>query len=127
MKNTIKLPPGKIGQSAEQLAITYLKKQNCKLYHQNFRCKAGEIDLIVQDGNSLVFVEVRYRRQENFGTAAETVNHTKQAKLIKTAQWYLLHQKRDPQTVCRFDVISVTGDLEQDPQIQWIKNAFSVM
>jgi putative endonuclease len=110
------------GALAETRALNYLKQQGLRLLCQNFTCKRGEIDLIMNDGNTIVFVEVRYRRDQRFGTAAETVSRSKQAKLIYAAQFYLQKQRQQNKP-CRFDVIAMTAE-EAEPAIQWIKNAF---
>lgn len=110
------------GASAEKKALTYLKKQGLRLLCKNFTCKRGEIDLIMVESNTIVFVEVRYRRDTRFGTAQETVTRGKQAKLINAAQFYLQQQNK-MQTPCRFDVIALNAD-NTEQAIQWIKNAF---
>ena len=108
------------GKAAENLACDYLQARGLQLLHRNYRSKGGEIDLILQDTDSLVFVEVRYRRQPGFGSAAESVDWRKQSKLIKCARHFLqAHTVRQP---CRFDVISVNGSADN---IEWIRNAFT--
>lgn len=77
------------GRTAETLACDFLQKQGLKLIQKNFNCPCGEIDLIMQDKEAVVFVEVRLRRHSHLGTAIETVNRQKQQKLIKTALLYL--------------------------------------
>jgi putative endonuclease len=110
------------GQHAEQLACDYLIQQGMKLRCRNFRCKQGEIDLIMQDANCIVFVEVRFRKHTDFGSGAETVDHRKRQKLITTAQHYL-QQSHSHRYACRFDVISISGELNK-ASIDWISNAF---
>lgn len=112
----------KRGASEEAQALHYLKQQGLRLLCKNFTCKRGEIDLIMSDGNTIVFVEVRYRRDARFGSAAETVSRSKQAKLIYAAQYYLQQQKQ-PNKPCRFDVIAMSAS-DTAPTIHWIKNAF---
>lgn len=112
------------GQNAEDLACKYLQHQGLRLVDRNYRCRLGEIDLIMQDKASIVFVEVRYRKSIGFGTGAESVTLSKQNKLIKTASYYLQQQKHNEKINCRFDVVSITGE-EKMEQIDWIKNAFS--
>jgi len=112
----------KIGQKAEQLARQYLEQRNLKFIEANFNCKLGEIDLIMHDQQVLCFIEVRYRRNSQFGSAAESIDLRKQQKLTRTAQTYLnMHNKNE--SPCRFDVISIQG-LLQEADINWIKNAF---
>lgn len=106
------------GESQEQRACEYLQAQGLTLITQNFSCRMGEIDLIMQQGNSLVFIEVRYRRNKDFGGAAASVTRGKQRKIIKTALFY--QQKFAPKSCMRFDVIAIEGDNE----INWIPSAF---
>ena len=112
-----------IGFAAEELACRFLQKQGLRLISRNYRCKTGEIDLIMQENLILVFVEVRFRKNEFFGTSAETVTYTKQKKLIKAAQFYL-QQHRCENRPCRFDVIAMTSRNSKS-EIEWIKDAFS--
>ncbi|MBL1321592.1 MAG: YraN family protein [Methylophaga sp.] len=115
-----------LGKQAEELASQYLQKQNLTLIDQNYHCRRGEIDLIMQDQHTLVFVEVRYRKNARFGSALESINHKKQAKIITTAEHYLL-QSKDDYFDCRFDVIAIMPIHNSDkPEITWIKNAFQL-
>jgi putative endonuclease len=111
-----------IGDNAERLACQYLQRHGLKLLGRNFRCRGGEIDLIMQHGDSLVFVEVRYRRRTGFGRAAETVSALKQDRVIRCAQVYI-NQHRCWNKAARFDVLSVEGETDQ-LRIDWITNAF---
>jgi len=113
-----------IGQDAETLACDYLLKNGLNLITRNYRCKTGEIDLIMRDKDALVFVEVRFRRNQNFGSSSETVNYFKQQKLLRTAQFYLLQHRLTDKVPCRFDVIAITQATAQ-PAIEWIKSAFT--
>ncbi len=110
----------KDGAQAEQWAAQYLLRQGLKPVAQNYRGRFGEIDLIMQDGPELVFVEVRLRRSEDFGGAAASIDTRKQQRIISTAQQYLADLARIPP--CRFDVV-LMGDV-QGGQVQWLKNAF---
>jgi putative endonuclease len=108
-----------MGDIAEQKACDFLEAKGLKLITRNYRCLYGEIDLIMQDGEDIVFVEVRSRTYSDYGFAEETVDHHKQKKLLKTAS-YFLQQKNWLDTVdCRFDVIGFLNS-----NIQWIKDAF---
>ncbi len=111
------------GQQAEDLACRYLQTQGLRLVERNYRCAHGEIDLIMQHGQSIIFVEVRYRRSLRFGGGLESVDQHKQAKLIATALHYLQRDKRAARQPSRFDVVAISPGLEQD-QVQWIKDAF---
>lgn len=111
-----------IGADAETMAITYLEEKGLVLLTRNYHCRRGEIDLIMRDGNFLVFVEVRYRKNNLFGSAAESVTRPKQQRLLTTASYYLQNEKCNADTACRFDVISISG--QHNPHIDWIKDAF---
>ena len=117
---------GMLGNRAEKLALNYLRRQKLKKIECNYHCRYGEIDIIMRDnysgGNSLVFVEVRYRRNDDFGGALASVDRHKQAKLRRSAQSYLqAHNLSD--SPCRFDILCLAGDLKK-PEFNWIKNAF---
>jgi len=107
------------GDAAESAALTYLLEQGLTLLSRNYRCKLGEIDLIMQHQNVLVFVEVRMRKSNQFGTAIETVTTAKQNKIIRAAQIYLMNNSLSENTAMRFDVIGMNGR-----ELQWIKAAF---
>jgi len=108
------------GKDAEKIAASYLQKQSLTLLAQNYRCRFGEIDLIMQENDTLVFIEVRLRTQEAFGGAAASINSSKQVKLLRTARHYLAEINDQPP--CRFDVILFSGSNGQN--IEWIRNAF---
>jgi putative endonuclease len=123
----------KIGNQIEHLVCDYLRKQKLKLITRNYACRLGEIDLIMQDQSTLIFIEVRYRQHINFGNSLESVNSIKQNKIIKTAEYYLLSQHLSEKKACRFDVVGVKSTLQKlgsiskldAAQVEWIKNAFS--
>lgn len=108
------------GAVAESLAAAYLQRNGLRLLESNFRCRFGEVDLIFQDADAVVFVEVRLRTNSSFGGAAASITSTKQARITKAAQMYL--QALDHQPPCRFDAILLDGLDSQ--RIEWIKNAF---
>ena len=107
-----------LGQSAEAHAEAFLKTQGLKLVARNWRCRFGEIDLVMQDGPTLVFIEVRLRSHSDFGGAAASVTPAKQKKLLAAARQYLSTLKTLPP--CRFDVVAFSGDTAPE----WLKNAF---
>ena len=111
-----------MGDHAEQLACAFLQQQGLQLLIRNYRCRRGEIDLIMRDGDSLVFVEVRYRHRTAFGTAAETVSTSKQARIIHCAKCYLTQQRawNEP---ARFDVVCIEGSAQRR-RTEWLPNAF---
>lgn len=108
------------GSDAEQIAVSYLQNQRLILVAKNYRCRFGEIDLIMRDGTTLVFVEVRMRANEFFGGAAASITPLKQAKLLRTARHYLSELNSEPP--CRFDALLLAG--ANGEKIEWIKNAF---
>ena len=110
----------KYGAQAEHLAAQYLQQQGLKLIVQNYRSRFGEIDLIMQDGTTLVFIEVRLRRNAGFGGAAASIDARKQQRIISTAQQYLASLARTPP--CRFDAVLL--DDVKGENVQWLKNAF---
>ena len=106
------------GQAAEQQAATFLSRQGLVELQRNYRVRGGEIDLIMRDGEHLVFVEVRYRSRSEFGGAAASVTATKQRRLALAAQHFLLSRGYD--VPCRFDVVA----LQPGQAPQWIRDAF---
>ena len=107
-----------LGQTAESRAEAFLLSQGLKRVARNWRCRFGEIDLVMQDGATLVFVEVRLRSRNDFGGAAASVTPAKQKKLLAAARQYLATLKTLPP--CRFDVVALSGN----DAPEWIKNAF---
>lgn len=112
-----------LGDQAENAACDYLQTQGLKLVERNFLCKRGEIDLIMNQGNTTVFVEVRYRRNSHFGSAAESVDWRKQEKLLAAAEQYLQSHPKAAKGACRFDVVALTHQNQQNT-IDWIVDAF---
>jgi len=115
----MKLNKNNAGLQAEQLAATFLQSHGLKLVSKNYHCRHGEIDLIMQDKDVLVFVEVRLRSNTSFGSAADSINANKQQKLIHTAQFYLQEQKVN--SPCRFDAVLMNKT--DTSHIEWIRNA----
>lgn len=108
----------RLGNAKEAEALDYLVDSGLTPVTAQFRCRLGEIDLIMRDGDTLVFVEVRFRRSQAFGGALASVDSRKQRRLTAAAGFYLT--RCDPMPACRFDVIAIGTDGE----IQWIRNAF---
>jgi putative endonuclease len=106
------------GESAEQQACQFLLNKGLKLVARNFRCKQGEIDLIMTDQQILVIIEVRFRQTDKYGSAAESVTRAKQSRIIAATQIYLSSQKINKPL--RFDVLALSGN----GNIDWIQNAF---
>lgn len=114
-----------VGQKAERLAEGWLKKHSClKLVARNYRCSSGELDLIMQTDDLLVFVEVRFRKNNDFGGAAASVTTIKQQRLIKAAQSFLASMPQYQNHCCRFDVLAMSGAANR-PDYQWLQDAFS--
>jgi len=109
----------KSGNDAEQQACKYLQSHGLKLLEKNFTIKAGEVDLIMREGETLVFIEVRYRKNAYFGGAAASVTLKKQQRIIKASLAY--QQKHKPQSSMRFDVVAIEGD---NRELNWIRSAF---
>ena len=107
----------KEGAYYENLVAEYLKTQGYEILEKNYRCRIGEIDLIAKEGETLVFVEVKYRRNDKMGNPKEAVDRKKQKKISMTASYYLM---RD--IPCRIDVAAVLGE-----QIEVVKNAFEYL
>ncbi len=115
----------KIGKDAEKIAERFLTKQRLKLIERNFNSRFGEIDLIMQEGDTIAFIEVRYRNSKQFGGAAASVTPLKQAKIIKTAQLFLSQHPRLANKNCRFDVIAFEYDAAPSNPL-WYKDAFRI-
>ena len=111
------------GKDAEAYACDYLLAQGLTLLTRNFHSRHGEIDLVMDDGQTLVFIEVRYRSGIAFGSGAESVDRRKQARITACAQYYLLKNPAASQRPCRFDVVAISGAGKRR-NIQWIRDAF---
>ncbi|MGW8248036.1 MAG: YraN family protein [Acidiferrobacterales bacterium] len=113
------------GQIAEDKALAYLESHGLNLHRRNYRTPYGEIDLIMVDPGlrELVFVEVRYRKNERFGGAAQSVDRHKQNKLVASAEHFRQHYTQYIDSPCRFDVVTLSGDMEKG-SLQWYRNAF---
>ena len=119
-------PPGRpvqnkrmTGSLHEQQASLYLKDRGFRILEQNYRCRIGEIDLIAEEDDYLVFIEVKYRKSDSFGTAAEAVGSAKQKTIMKCAQVYMKYKSIDFYHKIRFDVVAIDGS-----RIKLIRNAF---
>lgn len=113
------------GKQAEEQACRFLQENGLHLLLQNYHCRYGEIDLIMQDKDDIVFIEVRSRSRIEFGTALETIDKNKIKKLIKTATHFLQLKKWLYAVPSRFDIIAIQV-IDGTIQLEWIKNAFSV-
>jgi len=104
------------------MALAFLQAQGLRLLAQNWRCRGGELDLVLLDKDSVVFVEVRYRHSNRFGGAAQSVDGRKQRKLARSAQQFLQQHPALEKKNCRFDVVA----LGEAFRPQWIQNAFEL-
>ena len=116
-----------VGAMAENRARSWLEKQGLQLLEKNYRTTRGEIDLIMQDGDTLVFVEVRMRQNKRFATAAQSIDHRKQKRIISTARHYLQARGLWEKIPCRFDAICLQRDTDNGDsyRVEWLQNAFS--
>jgi putative endonuclease len=106
------------GESAEEQAHKFLINKGLTPVCRNYRCKQGELDLIMTDHQTLVIIEVRFRKTDQYGSAAETVTRAKQSRIIAATHIYLSSHKADRPV--RFDVIAISGN----GNVEWIQNAF---
>jgi len=121
------------GAHWEKTAESFLTGKGLKLVKRNFSSRLGEIDLIMEDKETLVFIEVRYRKSNHFGDGAESITVHKQSRISRTAAWYLAKNPHRAEQFCRFDIISI-GSIPNDPKIKdqeikdqgihWIQSAF---
>lgn len=109
------------GLALEQQGARYLSAQGLRLLTTNYYCKAGEIDLVMREGSTLVFVEVRFRRSGLRGSPVETVTPAKQRRLVRCARHYLMSRQLHDTVPCRFDVLGI----EPGNRVTWVRNAFS--
>lgn len=107
------------GRLAEMQALQYLLQQGLRWQASNYRCKVGELDLLLWEGKTLVVVEVRYRKNNHYGGAAASITYQKQLRIIKATQHYVIMHKLN-QVAVRFDVVALTAG----KPLEWIKNAF---
>ena len=114
------------GQVAEQQARDYLQQQGLAYLTSNYRCKLGEIDLVMRSPQGeVIFVEVRYRRSQSHGGALASVDWHKQQKLLRTASHYL-QSRQLTNAACRIDVLAIDRDIHNNPRIEWIRNAIEM-
>lgn len=108
-----------IGSGYEKMAAAYLIEQGYEIVERNFSCRFGEIDLVAREGEYLVFVEVKYRKDAKGGDPAEAVNFKKQQHIRHTAEYYLYSRRVSGEMPCRFDVVAILGD-----KVTLIRDAF---
>ena len=113
------------GRWAEDLALTHLQRRGLQLLARNYRCRAGEADLVMREAGSVVFVEVRFRASSRFGSPKATVDWRKQQRLARVAGCFLRGHRQFASCPIRFDVVSVTKP-NYRAHLEWIRNAFEV-
>ncbi len=113
-----------LGREGEKIAEVFLKKQGYRLVERNYRCRGGEVDLIVLDSRIIVFVEVKTRTDHGFGSPLEAVEPRKQRRMILAAQLFL-HQKKLHERDARFDVVGISWP-GTEPLVEHIQNAFVI-
>lgn len=114
-----------LGRRAEDVACQHLEAHGLRLLERNYRCRAGEIDLVMLDGATLVLVEVRSRSTSAHGDAASTVGARKQRRFIRAARHLLLTRPDYRRLAARFDVVAIdSGGSGEPPRITWIRDAF---
>ena len=111
------------GRQAEDRALRYLEQHGLRLLKRNWLCRSGELDLVMLDGDTVVFIEVRYRRHSVWGGALESIDGRKQQKLIRAAQLFLQKESRWSNHPCRFDAIAIEA-ASSTATPNWIRNAF---
>ncbi|MBQ8189103.1 MAG: YraN family protein [Lachnospiraceae bacterium] len=109
----------KLGEVYEKFACDFLRQKGLCILETNFRVRQGEIDIVARDGNTLVFAEVKYRKNKTKGTPEEAVGIRKQIQISKVAMFYLAFHHLPLTTLCRFDVIAICNK-----ELHWIPNAF---
>ena len=107
----------------ERVAESFLRQRGLKLLDRNYRCRLGELDLVMQHGGQLVFVEVRYRKSDRCGEGVETIGPAKRRRISSAAAHYLSRNRRRAVQACRFDVVSI-GGADDAVRVQWVRNAF---
>ena len=112
------------GKDAELQALKHLQQQGLRLLAQNWLCKRGELDLVMLDGDTVVFVEVRYRKHAQWGGALASIDERKRQKLILAAQFFLLSEQRWADAPCRFDVVAIQRTPHGTADLHWLRNAF---
>lgn len=112
-----------IGQRGEVVACEFLLRAGYKILEKNYRCKLGEIDMIAKHDGRIVFVEVKTKTSQKFGTPQEAVDVKKQRKLFRLAAWYLKEKKLEDYPAT-FEVVAVLLEGDREPQIRLIPNAF---
>jgi putative endonuclease len=114
-----------VGKFGEQIAENFLKKNGINIIKKNYFSKFGEIDLIGIEKKTIIFIEVKYRKNNNFGFPVDSINDKKIDKINKTAEMFLYENENDYNDFeCRFDIISIISNNNDDYDIEWLKNQY---
>lgn len=113
------------GRTFEALARAHLEQAGLRFVVANVNYRFGELDLVMDEGNAIVFVEVRYRRDARFGGGSVSVTPAKQRRIAQAASAWLTANPREARRPCRFDVIAISGSASA-PDVEWIQNAFTL-
>ena len=119
-------PSGRLarGHQFEDLALGHLARHGLRVLARNFRARGGEVDLVMAEEHTVVFVEVRSRAKANPVEPVATVTPLKQSRVIRAAQWFLMQNPHLAGHPCRFDVVGITGTLEHH-SLTWLRAAFT--
>lgn len=117
-------PKQRVGARFESIAEAVLRRAGLTVLARNYRCRVGEIDLVMRHGQVIVFVEVRYRRSSDFGDPLATITMRKQHRIVRAASHYLLAHPSLAEMPCRFDAVGISGSPD-NYQTNWIRDAFS--
>jgi putative endonuclease len=112
------------GALAEDFACKWLESRGLRLIQRNYRCRAGELDLVMRDGEELVIAEVKFRRRSDYGHPEETVDARKRRRIISATRHLLLTTEAFTNIDVRFDVVALSGDLST-PEVHWLRDAFT--
>lgn len=114
-------PRQRLGQAGEDQALAYLSKQGLELITRNYRCRLGELDLVMRDADQVVIVEVRRRRRADYGGALASIGTAKQRRLIQATRHLLMTRPQLAESALRFDVVGIAPGEPPD----WVRNAFT--
>lgn len=115
-----------VGKRGEEIAVKYLRERKYAIVDRNYRCKCGEVDIIARDGKTVVFIEVKTRRNDSFGPPQLSVTNFKQRQISKAALMYL-SSKKLKDVPARFDVIAICLREQEKPLVEHIENAFDLI
>ena len=124
MTATLAAPHLQAGEEAETVARRYLEREGLSLIATNYRCRHGELDLVMHENGQIVFAEIRYRQSARIVTPIDTVDRKKRGRIAAAAKHFLQRNRNYGDNSIRFDVLGITGSLDK-PRIEWIRNAFS--